>query len=458
MWLLIRGGVVVPGPGARVLRRGDILIRDGRIVAVGPRLPGAADRAHRILDATDRIVIPGLVNAHAHTYETFNRGLIVNRPMEIWALYGHPVLGVRPRTPEEVYWRTLVPCLEMLRNGVTTVIDDISMYFDHRDELVDAIMQAYRDSGIRALVAAKVMDRRFYDTLPIARERIPRDLLRAFDRVRVPTAEELLRFCRRNIRRQDRLGGLARFIVTPSAPQRCTDGFLKATHRLAQAFGFPYIIHVQETRLQAIQGPRKYGVSMIERLHRLGVLSEITSVMHGIWLDDRDIARLAAAGATVVHNPASNLRLGSGLAPLRRLVDAGVNVALGCDGTSSNDGQSILEAMKLAAMIHSLSEPDYRRWITPREVFRMATIGGARSALLGDAIGSIEAGKRADLVLLDRRAAAFAPLNDPVNQLVYAESARAVRTVLVDGRIVVEEGRATTADEAKAADRLQEIA
>ncbi len=457
MRLLIRGGTIVPSSWGAVLERGDILVENGRIAAVGRRLPGAADRADRILDASEHIVIPGLVNAHCHTYETFSRGAVPARPMEIWALYGHPVLGARPRTPEEVYWRTLVPCLEMLRNGVTTVLDDISLFFDFRDELVEAIMQAYRDSGIRAWVSVKLMDRPLLDTLPVEIPRVPLALRRAFGRVRVPQASELMAFARRNMQREDRLGGLARFIPNPSAPQRCSDRLLTAMHRLATDRGFPWIIHVQETRLQAVQGPRRYGRSMIAHLDHLGLLTDITSVMHGIWVDEDDIARLAAAGATVVHNPASNLKLGSGLAPLRALRQRGVNVALGCDGTSSNDGQSILEAMKLAALVHNIADPDFRRWITPREAFRMATEGGARAALWDKGLGTIEVGKRADLVLLDRLAPAFAPRHDPVAQLVYAEAGHAVHTVLVDGRVVVSDGRPVSADLRAACRRLQEI-
>lgn len=457
MRLLIRGGMIVPSSRARVLERGDILIDGGRIAAVGRHLPGAADRADRILDASNHIVIPGLVNAHCHTYESFNRGAVPARPMEIWALYAHPVLGVRPRTAEEVYWRTLVPCLEMLRNGVTTVVDDISLFFDFRDELVDAIMQAYRDSGIRAWVSVKLMDQPPLATLPVDSSRVPAALRRAFGRVRVPLAGALMAFARRNMRRQERLGGLARLIPNPSAPQRCSDKLLRAMHRMATDCGVPWIIHVQETRLQAVQGPRRYGMSMIAHLDRLGLLTDVTSIMHGIWLDAGDIARVAAARATIVHNPASNLKLGSGLAPLRALLRAGVNVALGCDGTSSNDGQSILEAMKLATLVHNIADPDFKRWMTPREVFRMATEGGARAALWDDVIGTIEPRKRADLVLLDRRVPAFAPLRDPIAQLVSAEAGHAVRTVLVDGRVVVHDGRPVSADLATACSRLQEI-
>lgn len=453
--LVIENALVIPGAGRRVRPGTDIVIEHGRIAAVG-RGAGAAG-GDVVIDGRHRIAVPGLVNAHSHTYETLNRGAIPGRPMEIWALYGHPVLGVGRRTPEEVYWRTLVPCLEMLRNGVTSVVDDISMSFDFRDELVEAIMQAYRDSGIRAWVSAKVMDRPLPETLPVDAARIPRDLRRAFRGIRIPEAAELIEWSRRNMRREERLGGLARFIPNPSAPQRCTDQLLRATHRLATEWGFPWLVHVQETRLQAVQGPRRYGRSMVGHLARLGVLTRVTAILHGIWVDPEDIRRIADAGATVVHNPASNLRLGSGLAPLRQFRDAGIQVGLGCDGTSSNDGQSLFEAMKLAAIVHSLTDPDYRRWITAAEVFQMATEGGAWSALWEREVGALEPGKRADVVLLDRLAPAFAPLRDPVAQLVYAEGGHAVRTVVVDGRVVVDDGRVLTADLPGAVGRLAQI-
>ncbi len=445
----------MPGAGRRVLPRADILVEDGRIAAVGPRL--GVGRADRVIDARERIVVPGFVNAHCHTYETFNRGRIVNRPTEVWALYGHPVLGQAPRTPEEVYYRTLLPCVEMLKAGITTVVDDVSLFGDYRDEIVDAIMQAYRDSGIRGVMAVRVMDLRFDQNFPLDLETVPADLRRQLAAARPPGVRQLMAWSRRTSRRQDRLGGRVRFAVTPSAPQRCSDELLRASHRLARERGFPYTIHVQETRLQAVHGPRKYGRSMLAHLARLGVLSEITSISHGIWLDDADIGLVAKAGATVVHNPTSNLRVGSGLAPVRRLLEAGVNVALGCDGMSSNDAQNLFEQMKLAASMHSLSDPDYRRWITPHESLAMATAGGAHSALLGRAVGSIERGRRADLVLLDRATPAFTPLNDVVTQIVHAENGRGVRTVLVDGQVVVDDGRVVTVDERRVYDAVNLI-
>src|SRR5580765_9026487 len=223
--------MVVQGAGLPVLPRADILVEDGRIARVGPRL--TAGGADRVIDARERVVLPGLVNAHCHSYETFNRGRIVNRPTEVWALYGHPVLGQSPRTPEEVYYRTLLPLVEMLRAGITTAVDDVSLFGDYRDELVDAIMQAYRDSGIRGVMAVRVMDLRFDQNFPLDLTTVPADLRRRLASVRPPAARQLMDWSRRTSRRQDRLGGRVRFAVTPSAPQRCSDELLRASHRLA---------------------------------------------------------------------------------------------------------------------------------------------------------------------------------------------------------------------------------
>src|SRR3989442_6436173 len=265
--LLIRGPLVLRSADAPPLERIDLRIQAGRIVEMGRGLRGR--ESDRVIDAADGIVIPGLVNAHAHTYETFTRGGVPAAPMEIWALYGHPVLGNRPRTPDEVYWRTLVPCLEMLRNGVTSVVDDVSLYFDFRDELVEAIMQAYRDAGIRAWVSVKLMDRPLLATLPVDRRRVARSILRELGRVRLPDGRALMSWMRRIMRREDRLGGTPPVIPKPPAPQRRTHSLLPGIHRLAVERDFPFVIHVQETRLQAGEGPPAYGTSMIGDPQRL---------------------------------------------------------------------------------------------------------------------------------------------------------------------------------------------
>jgi cytosine/adenosine deaminase-related metal-dependent hydrolase len=179
------------------------------------------------------------------------------------------------------------------------------------------------------------------------------------------------------------------------------------------------------------------------------VLSERTTMAHGIWLTDADIERLGAARASVVHNPKSNTKLGSGIMPFRKLLDAGVNVALGSDGVASNDTPRMFDVMNMAALVHKVTTPDRRKWPTADEILYAATVAGARSAMIGNETGSLEPGKKADMVILNMRSFNFTPLNDVRNQLVYCENGASVEKVIVDGEVVVEDNRLTRIDEAE---------
>jgi cytosine/adenosine deaminase-related metal-dependent hydrolase len=455
---LIHNVTVLDLDSDRQARRGmSIGLREGKIAVVrrAEDSPPSAEQWDRVIDGSRLLAMPGLVNAHSHTYEGFTRGLVVNRPVGLWALYGHPVLGGVRQSPEQAYVRTLAASIEMLRQGVTTVYDDISLFFEYRLDIVEGILRAYRDSGMRALVAIKVMDKRLYDTLPISVSEIPAEWKGELDAVTVPSLDEAAAFSERCFALGD---DRVKCGATPSAPQRSTDALLTRQYAMATSARFPYFLHVQETKLQAKQGPRLYGHSMIAHLDALNILGHNTVIIHGVWLSGSDIELLAKSGAGLIHNPVSNLRLGSGVAPLRKLLEAGVPVALGCDGTSSNDSQSILETMKLAAVLHTLTTPEYEEWPTPAEVFRMATQGGARIGLMADRIGTIVVGQYADLVLLDADAPSFRPLNAPINQLVYCPTGVTINSVFVDGRCVFEGGRITTVDERSVSGQMEEWA
>ena len=180
-------------------------------------------------------------------------------------------------------------------------------------------------------------------------------------------------------------------MVAPSAPQRCSDELLGGLAAVAAEAGAPLHVHVLETPVQAVSGPELFGRSLVRRLDDLGGLNERTTVAHAVWVDDAEIALLAERGAHVSHNPVSNLKLGSGIAPVIQLREAGVNVALGCDGFTCNDGQSVLEAMKFASLLSSVTTPDYTRWLTPEDVLHMATVGARRAA--GLAGGTLTRGR-----------------------------------------------------------------
>jgi cytosine/adenosine deaminase-related metal-dependent hydrolase len=234
--------------------------------------------------------------------------------------------------------------------------------------------------------------------------------------------------------------------IAPGSPQRCTLDLLAGLGDLARGNGLPLVTHVNESKLQVFLGEELYarhGGSVLGYLEAAGVLGPRTSMAHGIWFSDDEIARIAGSGASVATCPASNLKLKNGVAPHRALRRAGVPLSLGCDNVSAGDSQNVFEAMRLLAWLNSGKGPEPAE-LGAREVFNIATQGGAERIGLGDLVGTIAEGRRADLAVISLDEPAYLPLHDPLRQLVYAESGRGVRHVLVDGRMVVRDGEPVT--------------
>jgi cytosine/adenosine deaminase-related metal-dependent hydrolase len=454
--LLIRGAAVLPLGGVEEVRDGvDILVEGGRITAMGRDLAPAAP-PDRVITGRDRLVIPGLVNAHLHSHNNYFRGCFDSVPLDLCVL-GVWSIGVPPEllrlTPRQIYARALLGCAEMLRTGTTTALDDVNLFPALGEESVAAVVQAYEDSGMRAVVATHVFDLPYHRTVPFVADLLPDELRRELDGLPRPDVDAIVGVVRACAKRWGAPDRRVRFGVGPSGPQRCSPRLLTAMLGIAEDFDLPLFVHVLETRTQAALGRVVHGQTLVEYLRDLGLLRPRVSLGHGVWLTPGDIEIVAASGVTVSHNPVSNLKLGSGIAPVERLLRAGVPVALGTDGVMSNDSLNLFEAMKLAALLHKVRVPEPDRWLGAREALRMATAGGARSARVPD-VGAVAVGQRADLVLLDLRRAGFAPRNDLVLQTVYAENGSSVDTVLVDGRVVVEGGRVLTVDEAAVADEV----
>jgi cytosine/adenosine deaminase-related metal-dependent hydrolase len=227
---------------------------------------------------------------------------------------------------------------------------------------------------------------------------------------------------------------------SPTNPVRCSDELLMICKEIAERHDLGIHTHLLESKVQTALAEKRYGRTMTQHLERLGLLSPRLSCAHTIWIEADDIDRLAANGVVVVHNPESNLKLGTGIAPIAAMLERGVTVALGTDGSDTNDNLVMHEALRLAAMLNRTSNKDRKKWITARQVLAMATDGGARAVQLGGQIGRIARGYRADVVLYDLATPTWTPLNDPVQQMVFAETGSAVDTVLVGGEVVVEHG------------------
>jgi cytosine/adenosine deaminase-related metal-dependent hydrolase len=440
--VLIKNGLVLRPDGSSESL--DIRVESGHIVEMGAI---AEQPDEETIDARDRLIAPGLINTHCHSNENYFKGLFDNLPLELWLLFSYPVLSAPRQTAREMYVRTMLGCIEMLRSGCTAVVDFLYEMPETTAESVTAVLQAYRDSGMRVLLCIGYSDKVYYETTPLAMELLTPELKARMDAEPLPSPEESLRLIDGLRERWHGLDDRIALGLGPSGPQRCSDRELEMTADYAARHDLRIHIHTLETKMQAYTGPLYYGKTIVEHLHDLGFLSPRVSLNHAIWLTERDIDLVAESGATTTHNLLSNFKLGSGISPVPEMLARGINVSLGTDGKSSNDSQDMYEVVKTVALLHKTQQPEFERWLGAPEAWHMGTLGGAQSIGMRDELGVIEVGQRADLVLFDLNTIPFIPFNNPLHQLVYCLPSGAVRTVLVEGTVVVDNGRMATVDE-----------
>ena len=449
--IVIRNGLVVDVERG-VAERLDVLVDGTTIREIGrPGLP--APEGTRAMDAGHRVLLPGLINAHMHAHGALGRGAGDRWNLEL-LLNAAPAITGR-RTVEDKYLSAALGAVEMVSKGCTACYDLAVEFPAPTPEGVAAVAQAYADVGIRAVVAPMIADRTLYEAMPGLLDAIPPGLRASVDALRVAPIERTIAAVRAALAGWKHPRERVRPAVGPTIPLHCSDEFMAACRDLAKEFDVGVHMHLAESRVQARVGQARYGHSLTAHLAQVGLLGPRFTAAHSIWIDDDDIARLAGAGASVAHNPGSNLRLGSGIARVRRMREHGLNVGVGTDGASSADNLNMFEATRLASFVSRVIDDDPERWIATREALAMATIGSAR-ALGFDDIGTLAPGYRADIVFLDARHVNYLPINDAVNQIVHAEDATAVRSVMIDGRMVVDEGRVTTVDVARLASLADE--
>jgi len=418
VWIVTGGLVVTMDDAGTVIPDGGVAIRANRIEAVGPatellaRYPGA-----RRLDATGRVVMPGLVNAHTHVPMTLFRGVADDLDLEGFLYQRIFPLEARFVDEEFVRWGTRLACLELLRGGVTTFAD--MYYFE------DAIAEETARCGMRAVVGETLVD-------------FPAPDNTTWDAAMAATERFLARW---------QGHPLITAAVAPHATYTVSAEHLKAAHALAAKHGAPVLIHLAEARseVELIQG--RHGMGPVELLESLGILDDRVVAAHMIWPNPNEITLLAARGVGVAHCPQSNMKGAAGTAPVPAMLAAGVAVSLGTDGSASNNDLSLWEEMDSAAKLHKLTSGD-PTVVDAHTAVAMATRLGARAIGLEREIGSLEVGKRADLILVRTDGLHQIPWYDPYSLLVYSTKASDVDTVVVDGQVVMAAGRVLTVDEA----------
>jgi cytosine/adenosine deaminase-related metal-dependent hydrolase len=434
-------------PGRPHTEHADILVRGSLVHEIAAAGGIEVTGGMQVIEAGGHLVMPGLINGHFHSPVNHLKGSLDSLPLEIFMLYESPGLpGLRP-SPRFAYVRTMLAAAEMLKSGVTSVQDDAFFVPFPTNDVIDGVLQAYADCGMRARVALDQSDLPEIGKLPFLADMVSPEQRALLAVSPEADADALLASYAHLIGRwHGACDGRLMAAISCSAPQRVSDRYLGALDDLSKAHDLPFYVHILETRTQRVLGQMR-GRSLVKDFAARGALSDRCNVIHAIWMDDEDYDLIARAGASVAHNPISNLRLGSGVMPFRRLRERGITICLGTDEAIADDAVNMWSVAKMAGLIHNIADPDYARWPRAAEVLACLIAGGAHAMRQDGKIGAIAPGMQADLIMLDLDTLAFTPLNDLDRQLVYCENGSSVRLTMVAGDIVMRDGALTRIDE-----------
>jgi 5-methylthioadenosine/S-adenosylhomocysteine deaminase len=426
--ILIENGAIIALDGAgMVFPSGYVQVTGDRIAAVGAgeAPPALREASGTILDASHMAVMPGMVNSHSHLFQSFIRGLADDKPLLdwlktcIWPVAEH-------MTGEECELAALVGLIENLRSGATAVIDHQYIHADPAND--DGVARAAEKIGVRLLLARGWADMDYHPTLMETPERIISETARLYEQY------------------HGKAQGRIRVEFGPLIPWGCSDAMMLKTYALAREWGVGTHIHVAETRVEVEMNLQTRGKRHVEWLADLGILGPDVQLVHSVWLDDHELDLVAEHGAVVVHCPVSNMYLASGSARIRDMRQRGINVALASDGPGSNNNQDMMGVLKTTALLAKVSTMDAMA-VFPQDVLTMACRGGSLAFGQPEWIGSLEVGKKADLVLVDMDTPFAMPVHNPVSALVYNLGCGAVDTVLVDGQILMKNKKVIVVDE-----------
>lgn len=426
--LTISNALIIPMNEERKAINGYVRVRDGRIAEVRSGSPPDLAPGERLIDAAGCVLMPGLINAHTHLYQVLLRAVWEDLELMPWLkrIYG----AAQVLRPEHFYAGSLLGCIETLRSGVTTVCEH--NFLNPDPQCAFETIRALGDSGLRAVFARTIMD---------AGEIVPdctkETADRAFRRI-----DEILAAHRNRAK--------LTFMTGPNTPPiNTTAALLKEIRRFADDQSIGISAHVAESRSVVDCVRREHGKQgVVEFLHQFGIPGPNSIFAHSVHVSKDEVAILKETGTSVSHNPVSNMMLGDGVAPVVEMLRQGVNVALGTDGAASNHSQDLFDTMKATSLLQKVHQED-AGIIKPYEVLRMATIGGAKALGLASVCGTIEAGKQADLVLIDVDTIHNQPINDIFSQIVHCAKASDVQTVLVNGEVLMNDRVLTQVDEKK---------
>ncbi len=424
--LVVNGHVLTMDSKGERFENGAVAVRGDTIVQVGRAEDFAFQSVGRTIDAKGGIVMPGLINGHTHAAMTLFRGLADDLPLMTW-LEDHIFPAEAKLDQNKVYFGALLACAEMIMSGTTCFTD---MYL-----FEDSVAMAAKHSGMRAVVGEVLYD---------------------FPSPNYGPVEKGFEYTRMLVEKW-KGDPLIKIAVEPHSPYICSPELLKNAAKIARDNKIPLIIHLSETESEVEQIRKRYGKSPVAHLADLGVLGPDLVACHCVALSTEDIGLLKIFDVKVVHNPESNMKLASGVAPVPELLDAGVCVCIGTDGCASNNDLDMFSEMDTVAKLHKVHKGDPTA-LNSHTVLRMATIDAARAIGMSDTIGSLEPGKKADLIVIDTRKPHLTPMYRPESHLVYAARGSDVETVIIDGRPVMEDRKIVSMDVEQAMEKANEIA
>ncbi len=401
----------LPKDGQDAVCRTDIYLQEDKIVGIGEMPKGFSQ--DRVMDGTDRLAIPGLVNAHTHSYMALLRNVADDLPFEDWLFKNIEPIEDKLE-PEDAYWGACLAILEMMKSG-TTCFSDMQMH-------IHQTSKAAAESGMRAVISRGLVGSGDNEAGQIR-------LKEAYEE------KEAWKDC-------DRLT----FFLGPHAPYSCDENFQRIVAEEAAKNHMGVHIHLSESRNEVENIRSQYGASPIALAKRAGLFDGLAVAAHCVHVDEDDLDILKECRVSVITNPASNMKLGNGFAPVPDMLEKGINVCIGTDGAASNNSLNMFHEMNLLGLIHKGAR-EKADCVSAREIFRMATINGAKALGMERQTGSIEIGKKADLAILNLRTPSMTPRNDLLAGLCYSANGSEVETLIIDGRIVMEDRKVLTLDE-----------
>jgi 5-methylthioadenosine/S-adenosylhomocysteine deaminase len=427
--IIYNGTLVTLNSEFDIIENGIIYIKDQKL----KRIEGQAhaldpSKAEKTIDAKGAIVLPGLVNTHTHLPMSLFRGLADDLPLHEWLENHIFPAEAKHINPETVWVSTRLACAEMILSGTTTCCD--GYFFE------DDVARAVSDSGLRAILGQGVID---------------------FPAPGVPNPVDNINHALAYTEKWLEGSKLIRPSIFCHSPYTCSSETLQKAKKAAASKNLLFQLHVAETKQEWDRVNSEHGLSPIQYLDRIGILDQDTLLVHCVWIDDRDVETVASRKSAVSHNPESNMKLASGIAPVQSLMEAGIAVGLGTDGCASNNTLDLFQAMDMTAKLHKVHSLDPTA-LDAKTVLQMATIDGARAIGLDQQIGSLEVGKQADIIIIDTCRPHLTPMYHPSSHLVYTANGNDVKTSIIAGRVVMEDGKLVSMNLADILEKINAIA